>query len=155
MWRQAPRTYLNQILVLQKSALRLTYFAPYRYHAIPLFVSSCSLPITLIHFKSIYIVIRDVFINLAPHNSSKLFSYSAEMYSGNFYFNYYRSSHQFKSFCRSGAKLWNGIPSDSWKLPKFSCKKKLREYLLKVLIQEDDYASISAIMTHFRNFKPN
>ena len=37
---QAPQIYLNQILVLQKRALRLMYFAPYRFSAVPLFVSS-------------------------------------------------------------------------------------------------------------------
>ena len=34
VWGQAPQIYLNQILVLQKRALRLIYFAPYRSSAV-------------------------------------------------------------------------------------------------------------------------
>ena len=34
VWGQAPQTYLNQILVLQKRVLRLIYFAPYRSSAV-------------------------------------------------------------------------------------------------------------------------
>ena len=48
VWGQAPLIYLNQILVLQKRALRLIYFAPYRSSAVPLFVSSGCLPIGLL-----------------------------------------------------------------------------------------------------------
>ena len=48
MWGQAAQTYLNQILVLQTRALLLIYFALYWSHAIPLFVSSWSLPITFL-----------------------------------------------------------------------------------------------------------
>ena len=40
VWGHAAETYINQILVLQKRALRLIYFTSYRSHAIPLFVSS-------------------------------------------------------------------------------------------------------------------
>ena len=51
---EAPQTYLNQILVLQKRALRLIYFAPYRSSAIlPLF----PLVIDLLHFKAESILI--------------------------------------------------------------------------------------------------
>ena len=39
-------------------------------------------------------------------------------------------------------------------LPKFSFKNMLRECLLKVLIQEDDYFSTPTITTYFKNFKP-
>ena len=68
----ASSTDITQsILVLQKSALCLVYFAPYRNHAIPLFFSSYSLPITLLHFKSI-IIIRDVFTVQKPSSSTSL-----------------------------------------------------------------------------------
>ena len=55
VWGQAPQIYLNQILVLQKRALRLIYFAPYRSSAVPLFVSSGCLPIGLLYFKAVSI----------------------------------------------------------------------------------------------------
>ena len=67
VWVQAAQTYLNQILVLQKHALYLIYFAFYWSHAIPLFVSSWSM-------------MHDVFSNSAPHDISKLFSYLTKMH---------------------------------------------------------------------------
>ena len=50
VWGQAPQIYLNQILVVQKRALRLTYFAPYGSSTVSLFVSSGSLPISLLYY---------------------------------------------------------------------------------------------------------
>ena len=61
VWGQAAQTYLNQTFVLQKRALRLIYFAPYRSHAIPLFVSSSSIPINTLYFQSISTLMHDVF----------------------------------------------------------------------------------------------
>ena len=86
----------------QKRTLSQIYFASYRSHAIPLFVASCSPPKTLPHFKSISLLMQDVFPNSVPHNISKLFRYSTALMhsydtrfasSGNFYVNYSRSSH--------------------------------------------------------------
>ena len=37
VWGQVAQTYINQVLALQKRALRLIYFSPYRQHAIPVF----------------------------------------------------------------------------------------------------------------------
>ena len=74
VWGQAPQIYLNQILVLQKRALRLIYFAPYRSSAVPLFVSSGCLPIGLLYFKAVSILMHDVHNNLSPRNISNLFS---------------------------------------------------------------------------------
>ena len=78
VWGQAAQTYLNQILVLQKRALRLIYFAPYRSHAIPHFVSSSSIPINTLYFQSISTLMHDVFNKLAPCNISNLFYFSRE-----------------------------------------------------------------------------
>ena len=74
VWGQAPQIYLNQILVLQKRALRLIYFAPYRSSAVPLFVSSSCLPIGLLYLKAVSILMHDVLNNLSPRTISNLFS---------------------------------------------------------------------------------
>ena len=74
VWGQAPQTYLNQILVLRKRALRLIYFAPYRSSVVPLFVSSGCLPIGLLCFKAVLILMHDVLNNVSPRNISNLFS---------------------------------------------------------------------------------
>ena len=74
VWGQAPQIYLNQILVLQKRALRLIYFAPPRSSVVPLFVSSGCLPIGLLYFQGVSILMHDVHNNLSPRNISNLFS---------------------------------------------------------------------------------
>ena len=107
--RQHGHIQLNQILVLQKGALPLIYFA-------------------LAFRKPSFI------LNSATHTISELFSYSTEMQlydtrfasSDNLFFNYSKSSHQFKSFRGSGVKLWNNTPPHLQRLPIFIFKKKNR-----------------------------
>ena len=106
VWGQAPQIYLNQILVLQKRALRLIYFAPYRSSAVPLLVSSDCLPIGFLYFKAVSILMHDVLNDLSPHNISNLFSsanvihtYSTRFSSAsNLYTKCSRFTHQIKSF---------------------------------------------------------
>ena len=44
-WGTASKTFINNILVLQKRVLRLIHFAPVREHAIPLFLKAKFLPL--------------------------------------------------------------------------------------------------------------
>ena len=46
-WGQASKSQLNKLLVLRKRALRFIHFAKPRDHAIPLFINTKILPITL------------------------------------------------------------------------------------------------------------
>ena len=66
VWSQAAQTYINKVLALQKLALRHLCFAPYRSHAIPLLVSSNTIPVTMLYFKYISIITHDVFNKLTP-----------------------------------------------------------------------------------------
>ena len=158
VWGQAPQIYLNQILVLQKRALRLIYFAPYRSSAVSLFVSSGCLPIGLLYFKAVSILMHDVLNNLSPRNISNLFSsvnvihtYSTRFSSaGNLYTKYSRLTHQIKSFSRRGVMIWNSIPQDLRKLSRSHFKNKMRHYLLQILEQEEDYVGIPTIMSHLQ-----
>ena len=52
-WGNACKTFLDQILVLQKRALRLIYFAETNDHAIPLFVKAKILPIQFLYYESV------------------------------------------------------------------------------------------------------
>ena len=49
-WGQTVNSGLNKTLILQKRALRLTYFSERRTHAIPLFVRSGVLPLNMLYF---------------------------------------------------------------------------------------------------------
>ena len=83
VWSQPAQTYINQVLALQKRAVRHIYFAPYRSHAIPLFVSSNTIPVTMLYFKSISIIMHDVFNKLTPCSTSTLFNRSNEIHNYN------------------------------------------------------------------------
>ena len=158
VWGQAPEIYLNQILVLQKRALSLIYFAPYRSSAVPLFVSSGCLPIGLLCFKAVSILMHDVLNNLSPRNISNLFSSTNVIHThstrfssaGNLYTKYSSLTHQIKSFSRRGVRIWNSIPPDLRKLSKSSFKNKMRHYLLQIFNQEEDYVGIPTTMSHLQ-----
>ena len=49
-WGQAVNIYLNKVLILQKRALRLMYFADSKVHSAPLFVNSRTLPVTMLYY---------------------------------------------------------------------------------------------------------
>ena len=84
VWGQAAPTNLEKILILQKRALRLIHFKPFRFHAVPL---------NFLYSKTICLIMHDVSNNVTPPNVSKLFTYSSKVHhhntrfsaAGNFY----------------------------------------------------------------------
>ena len=52
-WGQVGKMYLNKILILQKRALCLLFFADVRDHAIPLFLEANVLPITFLYHECV------------------------------------------------------------------------------------------------------
>ena len=56
----AAKVHYQKILVLQKRALRLINFKSYQDHAIPLFLSTGTLPITLIYVIESSTIIYDI-----------------------------------------------------------------------------------------------
>ena len=133
---------IKSVLVLQKRAIRLiyiyVYFAPLESPAIPLFLSSTCLPVTLLYFKSVSTLMHDVFNNLSPCNMSNHFNSASEKLTyntryfsvDNLFTKYPRLSHQINSLSRRGAMIWNSIPPDLRILPRSCFKNKMREYLI-------------------------
>ena len=110
-------------LILQKRALRLIPFKPFRFHIVPLFKLSNVLPLNFLYFKTICLVMHGVSNNVTPLNVSKLFTYSILpilFYSFLFYFyiKYSRTERMKNSFSRTGAKIRNSIPDSDRALPK-------------------------------------
>ena len=52
VWGQAAQTYVENIPILQKRALRFIHFTSYRAHTIPLFIQSHIFPVNLLYFKT-------------------------------------------------------------------------------------------------------
>ena len=70
----SPPTNLDRLLSLQKSALRLIHFTPYRSHVIPLFTQYNILPLNFQYCKSaVFTIMRDVSNKFLPANISTLF----------------------------------------------------------------------------------
>ena len=55
-WRNAAKVHIKKLLVLQKRALRLMNFKSYQDHAVPLFLSTGILPVTMIYVKESSII---------------------------------------------------------------------------------------------------
>ena len=53
VWGQASQRDLEKVLILQKRALRLIFFANKRSHAIPLFIASNILPVNMLYFETV------------------------------------------------------------------------------------------------------
>ena len=82
-WGQAGKKYLNKILIPQKRALRLLFFADVRDHAIPLFLAANVLPITFLYHECVASLMYDINSNNAPINMLHLFKETSSIHSFN------------------------------------------------------------------------
>ena len=73
-WGNACKTFLDQILFLQKRALHLIYLVETNDHAIPFFVNAKILPLQSLYHESVCTLMYDVNKNTALDNILKLFS---------------------------------------------------------------------------------
>ena len=134
-WGQACKTYLNKILILQKRALRLLYFADLHDHAIPLFLEANVLPITFLYYESLSTLIDYINNDKAPANVLNLFQKTSNSHSNNrrssmsgkFFIKSSRLEIQNNSFSRLEVKLWNKIPRYITDLPKNAFERVLRK----------------------------
>ena len=157
-WGQASKSHLDRILILQKRAVRLIYFLPFRTHAIPYFAQSNILPITMLYFKLSSILMLDITTNSAPQNICNLFTFKQDIHqyntrsasSGNYYINHSRLNHHKNSFSIVGAKIWNSIPESYRSLPKHIFKKKIQALLVVTLGTLDSYADTSTLISEIK-----
>ena len=74
IWGQASKTIQDKLQLLQKRALRSTFFTNSTHSVIPLFIETDILPVILLYFYSTAQSVYDVTYNFAPTNISKLFT---------------------------------------------------------------------------------
>ena len=157
-WGQASKTHLEKILILQKRAVRLINFLPFRTHAIPYFAQSNILPITMLYFKLSSTLMLDITTNSAPQNICNLFTSTQDIHqyntrsasSGNYYINHSRLNHHKNFFSIVGAKIWNSIPESYRRLPKHIFKKKIQALLFVTLETLDSYADTSTLISEIK-----
>ena len=146
-WGRAGKIYRTKILRLQKRALCLMFFGDYKSHAIPFFISSNLLPLDLLYFKSVAILMHDVFNNLSPPQITNSFNFQWNIHPyntrsssrGNFFVQYSRLEKQNKSFTRVSVKVWNSLPVEMRHTSKANFKRKIHNLLLQKFLEADDY----------------
>ena len=155
-WGQASKTHLEKILILQKRAVRLINFLPFRTHALPYLAQSNILP--MLYFKLSSTLMLDITTNSAPQNICNLFTSTQDIHqyntrsasSGNYYINHSRLNHHKNSFSIVGAKIWNSISESYRRLPKHIFKKKIKTLLFETLESLDSYADTSTIISEIK-----
>ena len=141
------------ILVLQKRALRLTFFAEPRTHAVPLFLETKQLPISFLLFEQMSLLMYDVHNNLAPDNIKNMFTKLSSVHSyrtrsvtnENYYVEQVRTENMKRAFSISGALIWNSIPLSIKTLKKSQFKSELK----RILEKDDDYIRVSDFTGQF------
>ena len=149
-WGRAGKTYRTKILRLQKRALRLMFFGDYKSHAVPFFISSNLLPLDLLYFKSVAILMHDVFNNLSAPQITNIFNFQSNIHPyntrsssrGNFSVQHSRLEKQNRSFSRVGVKVWNSLPVEMRHTPKTNFKRKIHRLILQKFSEADDYIDL-------------
>ena len=153
IWGQAGKTIKDELLILQKRALRLIFHVKSTQSAIPLFIESNIMPLSLRFIDSVAQLMYDVTNNKARLNVSKLFTHIKEIHNyetrfssrNNLFSRSSRLNIQKDSFSRVGVRLLNQIPTHVRKLTKSNFKKEIRSILFKSLESNDYYADIPVI----------
>ncbi len=137
VWGQASKFLLKKLLILQKQVLRLKYFTPRNEHAIPLFIKSTILPVTMICFQTIANLMHDISHGSAPSPLRALFlkSWSNEVHQynrrsaakGNFFQKDAKLEIQKCSFSRFGTLVWKKIAPALRDKPKTVYRKTIRD----------------------------
>ena len=157
-WGHAAQTHLHKLLVLQKRALRLMFFAEPRTHAVPLFLETKQLPISFLLFEQMSLLMYDVHNNLAPDNIKNMFTKLSSVHSyrtrsvitnENYYVEQVRTENMKRAFSVSGALIWNSIPLSIKTLKKNQFKSELKRKLFEILEKEDDYIRVFDITGKF------
>ena len=80
-WGHATETHFHKLLVLQKRALRLMFFAEPRTHAVPLFLETRQLSISFLLFEQMSLLMYDIHNNLVSDNFKNMFTKLSSVHS--------------------------------------------------------------------------
>ena len=148
---QAANIHLNKVLILQKRALRLMYFADSKAHSAPLFVHSRILPVTMLHYHLISSMMHDINNHRVPSKISMLFTLFEQVHyhftrfsaAGNLYVKISRSNQLLFYFARIGVRVWNSIPMKPCIKNRTPFKHELKIRLLKLMEIEEMNVDLS------------
>ena len=150
-------TFQRKIVILQKRALRLTYFSKSKEHAVPFFLKSNCHPLASLFFRHCSYLLYDINRQTAPVSILNQFVKTSQIHnyrtrsvsSDSFYVKFSRTDKMYAFFTRIGAQIWNSIPYSIKILKRSSFRKKIKELLLNFLRSEDDYVEVSRLIKLF------
>ena len=128
------------------------FFGDYKSHAIPFFISSNLLPLDLLYFKSVAILMHDVFNNLSPPEITNTFNFQSNIHP----YNRQDLRQEVTSSCNTldwknkvspyyGSVLKSGIAYlhvEKRHTSKANFKRKIHYLLLQKFSEADDYIDL-------------
>ena len=125
--------------------------------AIPLFLSTNFLPVSLLYFKSVAILMYDISKKSCPETFTRLVTHVSHTHhfqtrfssKNTFQIKYSRLEIQRSSFSRTGTRIWNIISNDTKLLPKNKFKQEIHISLLTLLQNEQTYLDIDQLIHLF------
>ena len=121
------------------------YFADSNAHSAPLFIHSRILPVTMLYYHLVSTLMHDINNHRVPSNISLLFIHSEQVHhhftrfsaAGNLYVKASRTNQLLFSFARIGVRVWNSIPKKLRIQNRTVFKRKLKNWLLKLMEIEE------------------
>ena len=140
-WGQAASIYVNKILILQISALRLMYFADSKAHSVPLFVYPRILPLTVLYCHLVSSMMYDINNYRVLSNISVLLTHPEQVHhhftrfsaAGNLCVKASRTNQLLFSLGRIGVRVWNSISMKLRIKNTSPFKLELKNRLLKLI----------------------
>lgn len=159
VWGNAAKVHIQKLLILQKRALRLMFFKSFQDHAIPLFLSTNTLPVTMIYVKESANMLYDILKGNAPEALHKLFIKSSKYHNydtrfvakDSLHINPSRLEMQKRSFSRVGTLIWNSIDLNLRSSRKQTFKSKIHQALSTILKDQNDYVDVPMIIEMLPN----
>ena len=139
IWGNAQKKYLNQIIVLQKKAIRIVNNATYNAHTNPLFLQSNVLPLSGIHFLQVSEIMHQLNVEMLPQNLSNCFLQHTHTHPHNLRSNNaYRipravNEISHRSLFIEGHTTWNQLPNEIKLLNKHQFRTKVKHICFDIL----------------------
>ena len=139
-WGNTCKTYLNNLLYMQKRVVRNIHNAHFTAHTLPLFINANILPASELYKYQLGIFMFKFHNGLLPSSFNTFFTYNNALYSyntrsrGNFHVPRSRTKVSQSQTRTCGATLWNSLPSEiTSKRTIHTFKSSLKKYLFNLL----------------------
>ena len=134
-WGGAPKSTLNQLIVLQKKVIRIITYSSYDARSEPLFDHLKILNVNKLYQLNLSKIIYKLHHNLTVSSEnlipiSQIHTHQTRLSQSNNYFqNFNRSNLGLATYTNNGLKIWRNIPPEIKSLPFHTFKFKIKQLL--------------------------